>query len=293
MPRGRINSMIRGTAGRDNFDRDHLDDSPFDTSHERGISGRYGAHRPRGTDARAFDHSAGSRDEFSHYASGASRGYGGHRAAGGAGYDSDDDASDDDTVTGMVNGPRSGGARGHRGTLGEDYASFDDDSFAGVSSRSRFGGARGSRGYGSSDRYGGGSHYADDSDFAGQPSDEDDESYCPPPRGRRGAAASARRGYDSHPVDYDVQSPISRRHEISSHPRHSGMHSRRRAGTLGEPADSLGADRSFVSSVGGYSAGGYETGLGGRDSGARHYGSQRGLGSFGGYEGGRELGRRY
>lgn len=324
--------MIRGTTGRDHFDRDHLDDSPFDTSREDGISGRYGAPRPRGADARVFDRSdrmAGSRDEFSHYASGASRGYGGHRAAGGAGFDSDDDASDDDTVAGMVNGPRSGGARGHRGMLGEDYASFDDgsfagegtrpryggtrgprfgghggmvredfasfddDSFAGEATRSRFGGARGSHGYGSSDRYGGGSRDADDSDFAGNSSDGDDESACPPPRGRRGAAASTRRGNDSHPVDYDVQLPASRRRELSPLPRHSGMHSRRRAGTLGEPADSLGADRSFVSSVGGYSTGGYETGLGGRDSGARHYGSQRGLNSFGGYEGGRNLGRRY
>lgn len=320
--------MIRGTTGRDHFDRDHLGDSPFDTSLEDGISGRYGAPRPRGTGAHNFDRSdlmAGSRDEFSHYASGASRGYGGHRAAGAAGYDSDDDASDDDNVTGMVNGPRSGGTRGHRGMLGQDFASFDDDSFAGEATRpryggtrgprfgghggmvredfasfdddsftgespsSRFGGARGSHGYGSSDRYG------DDSttDFAGNSSDGDDESDCPPPRGRRGAAASTRRGHDSHPVEYEVQSPVSRRHEIPSHPRRSGMHSRRRAGTLGEPADSLGADRAFVSSVGGYSTGGYETGLGGHDSGARHYGSQRGLGSFGGYEGGRNLGRRY
>lgn len=287
MPRGRTDQMTRSVSVRDDFEREeayynHLADRAYVEESASEIRGRYHGPPPRGY---AVSRIASSRDDYSDYASGPPRGYRGHRAMGGEGYE---DSVDDESLAAESVAPRSGGTRGHRGTVGEDYDSFDDGSLAGEPATRRFGGTHGhggmrgnsydesfdddplagefagphyagGRGQHGQGPPGTGSRYTDTS-YTDTTSEDitDDESDHRPRGARGGIAASAHRG-----------APLSRSREVSPSPRRRGMYPCGRAGSVD----------SFDS----------EADPGGHNPGLRQYGA---LGSYGRHNGGRDLDRR-
>lgn len=292
MPR-RTDQMTRDVSERENFEREepyynHHADREYIEESASEIEGRYVGPRPRGfrDSDRGGPRTARSRDTYSHYASDPDRAYGGHRAMGGEDYE---DSSDEDSLTGQFVGHRSGGTRGHRGMIREDYDSFDDDSLAVESTGRRFGETRGHRGMRgvnyeysfdedsltgeyTGPRYGGapgqreqGPPYSRGTGrrYCGTSTEEfsDDESDYRPRGARGGMEVSASYG-----------TPSSRRREVSPSPRRGGMYPIGRAGSV-----------DYLDS---------EAGLGGRIPGLRQYGSQRDPGSCGRYASGRDSNRR-
>ncbi|KAF6228277.1 hypothetical protein HO133_008007 [Letharia lupina] len=279
MPRGRTD-QTRGMTERENFNQSYLEESA--------------AGRLRGYDTRGYCDSdrggpriAGSRDYW-RYAGVASRGYGSHPATREEDPSGSSDSSDVDFLAGDSVGPRSGGTRGHRGMVREDYDSFDEDSLAaesasrrlggtlghrrvdddsdydslaGDSAGTRYAGTRGQRGQGPPHSRGTGPRYADR--YADTLTEEsaDDEPDCHRRGTRGGVAASAR-----------YSTPSSRRRELSPSPRRGGMSPGGRAGSV----DSLES----------------EAELGERNPSLRHYGGQRAPVSYGRYDGGRDSARR-
>lgn len=235
MPRGRTDQMIRGMSERENFEREeayynHHADRHYEEESESEISGPYSGPRPRGYGESRI---VGSHDDYSDYASGPPRGCGGHGAMGGEEYE---DSLDDDSLAGESVGPRSGGTRGHRGMVSENYDSFDDDSLTEEPASRRFGGIHGHRGMheehyeesfdddslagefagtrGARGQHGQGPPYSDASctDTTTEHSTDDECDYCP--RGTRSGIAAS--GHDS--------APSSRRWEVSPSPRHRRMY---------------------------------------------------------------------
>lgn len=182
-------------------------------------------HRANRSSIRILDEWTGGR---STHTSQAFRGHGARRATAGDVYnsdawssstssddDDDDDESDNDTVAGEVNGPRSD-------IVGEDYASMDCcDLLAGESTRPRHGESRGPRFESTPDRRDLGSsgsretvfRYADESSDHSTDNATDDASDYRPRGGGRGAGASTRRGRNLHPANHGAQ---NRRGELSS-----------------------------------------------------------------------------
>ena len=243
-------------------------------SREERISGRYRAGRPRRYDTRGYGDSdrdeprvACSREDYSHYAGGISRGHGGHRAMGAEDYEDHPDFSDDDSWTGEPTSRRSGGARGRRRVVRGDHyeqSSDDDDSLGGESAGPCYEGSRTQRGQGPSYSHGTGSRYTDTSYHNDSTEESTDDESAHRARGvRSGVAASDHHGAPS--------SRRRRRRQFSPHPRRS-MRSSRRSGS-DDSSDSEGE-------------------LGGCDPSLRQYGGQRATGTYGRYDSIRDSDRR-
>ena len=134
MPHGHTGQIAQDITEHHIFDRLSLDESASEKSNKNGVSGPYGADRPRGHESRAYDDSdlhelqnCVSRDDCFRYAGGASRGQGDHHATRRDDYP---DSLDDGSLAADSVSPHSRGTRGHRGTVREHYESSDKDDLA-------------------------------------------------------------------------------------------------------------------------------------------------------------------
>ncbi|CAD6576217.1 MAG: hypothetical protein ASARMPRED_007653 [Alectoria sarmentosa] len=275
MPR-RTDQMTCNVSERENFEHEepyfnhHTDRECIEESASE-IEGRYGGPRPRGfrNSDRGGPRIARSRDMYSHCAIDPDRAYG-------------------DSLTGQFVGHRSGGTRGHRGLVREDYNSFDNGYLAVESTGRRFGETRGHRGMR-------GVYYEyafDDDSLTGEytgprygeaPGQREQGPPYSRGTGRRYCGTSTEEFTDDEPdyrprgarsgmeVSASYGTPSSRHRELSPSPCRGGMYPIGRAGSVD------------------YS--GLEAGLGGHIPGLRQYGSQRDAGLYGHSAGGRDSNR--
>ena len=264
MPRGRTGQEAQDMMERAMFDQ-YLAEAAHERARDEGTSGRYGAGRPRGHDARGYGDSdrggprtAGSRDNYPPNVSGASRGHGGHHAAtGGEGYEDSPDFSDDDSLAGESVDPRASGARGsrgvdprgnRRGTLDELYNPIPSDFQV---ARPPYEGTRGQRGgHGLPVSRGTGSPYPDPSSDGSSGESTDDEPIHYSHGVRSGASAHQGAGPSQ-----------GRRQQLPPHSPGCPNYQGGRSGSV----DSVDSEGEVV----------------GRSSGIRQYGGQRAPGSYG------------
>ncbi|CAD6578083.1 MAG: hypothetical protein ASARMPREDX12_008629 [Alectoria sarmentosa] len=270
MPR-RTDQMTCNVSERKSFEHEepyfnHQTDRECIEESASEIEGRYGGPRSHGfrNSDRGGPRIARSRDMYSHCAIDPGRAYGGHRAMGGEDYE---DSCDKDSLTGQFVGHRSGGTRGHRGMVKEDYDSFDNGYLAVESTGRRFGETRSHRGTrGVNYEY----SFDDDSltgEYTGGGAPGQREQGPPYSRGtgRRYCGTSTEEFTDDEPdyrprgarsgmeVSAPYGPPSSRRRELSPSPRRGGMYPIGRAGSV-----------DYLDS---------EAGLGGCIPGLRQYGS--------------------